>query len=210
MLTEFRDFVARGNVLDLAVAVIIGAAFATITSSMTEDLIMPVVGTLFGGLDFSSYFILLGPVPEGYAGSMSNYEALKAAGAPVLGYGQFLTVLLNFLILAFIGVKLVLEALHLYHWADWAPFGGEIFELYVDTGYQGLGFGKELFREAYKELKRDGRRSLLVWALAENEMACRFYNHLGGRQCGSSPERYGDTTLHRVAFLWEPVSRHAR
>lgn len=87
---------------------------------------------------------------------------------------------------------------------------GEIYELYLAPTYQGLGFGKELFREAYKELKRDGRRSLLVWALAENEMACRFYNHLGGRQCGSSPERYGDTTLHRVAFLWEPVSRHAR
>ena len=107
MLGEFRDFVARGNVLDLAVAVIIGAAFATITSSMTEDLIMPVVGTLFGGLDFSSHFILLGRVPEGYAGSMSNYEALKAAGAPVLGYGQFVTVVLNFLILAFIIFLLV-------------------------------------------------------------------------------------------------------
>ena len=107
MLAEFRQFVARGNVLDLAVAVIIGAAFATITTSLTDDVIMPVVGAIFGGLDFSSYFILLGPVPEGYAGSMSNYEALKAAGAPVLGYGQFLTVLLNFLILAFIIFLLV-------------------------------------------------------------------------------------------------------
>ena len=68
MFREFRDFIARGNVLDLAVAVIIGAAFATITTSLTEDMIMPVVGAIFGGLDFSSYFVLLGPVPDGYSG----------------------------------------------------------------------------------------------------------------------------------------------
>ena len=102
MLQEFRTFIARGNVLDLAIAVIIGAAFATITTSLTEDLIMPVVGAIFGGLDFSSYFLLLGPVPEGYRGSLANYAALKAAGALVLGWGQFATVVLNFLILAFI------------------------------------------------------------------------------------------------------------
>jgi len=107
MLREFREFIARGNVLDLAVAVIIGAAFATITTSLTEDMIMPVVGAIFGGLDFSSYFVLLGPVPQGYTGSLSNYAALKAAGAPVLGFGQFLTVVLNFLILAFIVFLLV-------------------------------------------------------------------------------------------------------
>src|SRR3546814_6202482 len=63
---------------------------------------MPVVGAIFGGLDFSSYFMLLGPVPEGYAGSLATYTALTEAGAPVLGYGQFVTVLINFLILAFI------------------------------------------------------------------------------------------------------------
>jgi large conductance mechanosensitive channel len=102
MLREFRDFVARGNVLDLAVAVIIGAAFATITTSLTEDIIMPLVGAIFGGLDFSSYFILLGPVPAGYDKPLTDYAALKAAGAPVLGWGQFVTVLINFLILAFI------------------------------------------------------------------------------------------------------------
>ena len=102
MLSEFRAFIAKGNVLDLAVAVIIGAAFATIATSLTEDIIMPVVGAIFGGLDFSSYFVLLGPVPEGYRGSMSDYAALKAAGAPVLGWGQFVTVVINFLILAFI------------------------------------------------------------------------------------------------------------
>jgi large conductance mechanosensitive channel len=107
VLKEFRDFIARGNVLDLAVAVIIGAAFATITTSLTEDMIMPVVGALFGGLDFSSYFVLLGPVPEGYHGSLTSYAALKAAGAPVLGYGQFITVVINFIILAFIIFLLV-------------------------------------------------------------------------------------------------------
>ena len=109
MLTEFKSFVSRGNVLDLAVAVIIGAAFATIVASLTDDVIMPVVGALFGGLDFSDYFILLGPVPEGYAGPMS-YAALKAAGVPMLGYGQFLTTLVNFLILAFIILQLVKAA----------------------------------------------------------------------------------------------------
>ncbi len=102
MFREFRTFIARGNVLDLAVAVIIGAALATITTSLTEDVIMPVIGTIFGGLDFSSYFVLLGPVPEGYSGSMTNYAALKAGGAPVLGWGQFVTVVINFLLLAFI------------------------------------------------------------------------------------------------------------
>ena len=102
MLNDFKAFIAKGNVLDLAVAVIIGAAFATITTSLTEDIIMPAVGTIFGEMDFSSYFILLGPVPEGYRGSLSDYAALKAAGAPVLGWGQFVTVLINFLILAFI------------------------------------------------------------------------------------------------------------
>ena len=102
MLQEFKAFIARGNVLDLAVAVIIGAAFATITSSLTEDVIMPVVGAIFGGLDFSSYFLLLGPVPEGYAGSVNDCAALRAAGAPVFGYGQFINVVINFQILAFI------------------------------------------------------------------------------------------------------------
>ncbi|MDQ8758294.1 large conductance mechanosensitive channel protein MscL [Sphingosinicella sp. LHD-64] len=121
MFKEFREFIARGNVLDLAVAVIIGAAFATITTSLTEDMIMPVVGAIFGGLDFSSYFILLGPVPQGYAGSLSNYAALKAAGAPVLGFGQFLTVVINFLILAFIIFLMVKMANKVIKKAEEAP-----------------------------------------------------------------------------------------
>lgn len=105
-MAGFREFIARGNVLDLAVAVIIGAAFATIVSSLTDDIIMPVVGAIFGGLDFSSYFVRLGPIPEGYAGPMT-YEALKAAGVPMIGYGQFVTTLVNFLILAFVIYQLV-------------------------------------------------------------------------------------------------------
>ena len=98
MLREFRDFIARGNVLDLAVAVIIGAAFATITTSLTADIIMPVVGWIFGGLDFSSKFIILGQVPATYHGSLTDYAALKEAGVAMLGWGQFLTVLIIFLI----------------------------------------------------------------------------------------------------------------
>lgn len=102
MLKEFRTFIARGNVLDLAVGVIIGAAFGTITKSLTDDIIMPVVGWIFGGFDFSSYFIRLGEIPANYTGSPSNYAALKAAGVPLFGFGQFITVVINFLILAFI------------------------------------------------------------------------------------------------------------
>ena len=107
MWKDFRAFVARGNVLDLAVGVIIGAAFATIAKSLTDDLIMPVVGWLFGGFDFSSYFVLLGPVPANYHGALTDYAALKAAGVAMIGFGQFLTVVLNFVILAFMVFLLV-------------------------------------------------------------------------------------------------------
>jgi large conductance mechanosensitive channel len=102
MLKEFRAFVMRGNVLDLAVAVIIGAAFGKIVTSLTDDVIMPVIGRIFGGLDFSSYFWRMGAVPATYAGSLSDYAALKKAGVPLLGYGAFATQLVNFLIVAFI------------------------------------------------------------------------------------------------------------
>jgi large conductance mechanosensitive channel len=102
MLKDFRTFIARGNVLDLAVGVIIGGAFATITKSLTDDIIMPVVGAIFGGFDFSSYFVKLGPVPATYKGSLDSYAQLKAAGVPLFGYGEFVTVVINFVILAFI------------------------------------------------------------------------------------------------------------
>jgi large conductance mechanosensitive channel len=126
MLKEFRAFIAKGNVLDLAVAVIIGAAFAKIATSLTEDVIMPVVGAIFGGLDFSSYFTLLGPVPAGYHGSMKDYAALKAAGAPVLGWGEFVTVIINFVILAFIIFLLVRSASKMMRRREDAPGPSEV------------------------------------------------------------------------------------
>ena len=126
MLKEFRDFIARGNVLDLAVAVIIGAAFATITASLTDDVIMPVVGALFGGLDFSSYFTLLGPIPDSYTGSTADYAALKKAGVPVLGWGQFITVVINFVILAFIIFLIIRSANNMIRKQDEAPGATEV------------------------------------------------------------------------------------
>lgn len=106
MLKEFRAFIARGNVLDLAVAVIIGAAFGRIVTSLTEDVLMPVIGRILGGLDFSSYFVVLGDVPAALQGS-TDYVALKKAGVPLLGYGAFLTQAVNFVIVAFIIFMLV-------------------------------------------------------------------------------------------------------
>lgn len=117
MFKEFKAFINRGNVLDLAVAVIIGAAFAKIVGSLTDDIIMPVIGKLFGGLDFSSYFVALGPVPAALAGS-TDYLALKKAGVPLLGYGAFLTQFVNFAILAFIIFLLVRAANKAFKRAD--------------------------------------------------------------------------------------------
>ena len=123
MLNEFKAFIAKGKVLDLDVAVIIGGAFGTIVSSLTEDVIMPVVGAIFGGLDFSALFIRLGSVPEGYAGSLTDYAALKEAGVPMLGYGAFITAAINFLILAFIIFLLVRTANKLIAKKEEAPAG---------------------------------------------------------------------------------------
>lgn len=99
MMKEFREFAIKGNVIDLAVGVIIGAAFGKIVDSVVSDLIMPVVGLVFGKLDFSNLFVVLGSVPEGTAMTL---DALKKAGVPVLAYGNFVTVAVNFFILAFI------------------------------------------------------------------------------------------------------------
>lgn len=106
MWKEFKEFAIKGNAVDLAVGVIIGAAFGKIVTSLTEDILMPVIGRIFGGLDFSSYFVVLGEVPAALAGS-TDYAALKKAGVPLLGYGQFVTVAVNFLIIAFIIFLLV-------------------------------------------------------------------------------------------------------
>jgi large conductance mechanosensitive channel len=132
MLSEFRDFIARGNVLDLAVAVIIGAAFATITASLTDDIIMPIVGAIFGGLDFANYFTVLGPVPDNYSGSLASYADLKKAGVAVLGWGQFITVLINFLMLAFVIFQLVRWANRMTRRGADAPAGPSEVELLTE------------------------------------------------------------------------------
>jgi large conductance mechanosensitive channel len=99
MMQEFREFAVKGNVIDLAVGVIIGGAFGKIVDSVVSDLIMPVVGLVFGKLDFSNLFLVLGTAPEGTAMTL---DALRKAGVPVFAYGNFLTVAVNFVILAFI------------------------------------------------------------------------------------------------------------
>jgi large conductance mechanosensitive channel len=129
-MAGFREFLARGNVLDLAVAVIIGAAFATIVTSLTGDIIMPAIGAIFGNMDFSSLFVRLGPIPPDYTGDPDNYAALKAAGVPMLGYGQFLTAIVNFLILAFVIYQLVKAAQRMRR-ADEADSAGPSEELIV-------------------------------------------------------------------------------
>jgi large conductance mechanosensitive channel len=101
VMKEFREFAIKGNVVDLAVGVIIGAAFGKLVDSLVKDLIMPVVSRVFGGLDFSNWFFLLGSPPPGYNGPMT-YDALTKAGVPLFAYGNFLTITINFLILAFI------------------------------------------------------------------------------------------------------------
>ena len=101
LMKDFRDFAVKGNVIDLAVAVIIGAAFGKIVDSLVKDVIMPVIGRVFGGRDFSNYYVMLASPPAGYNGPMT-YEALTKAGVPLLAYGNFVTQVLNFLILAFV------------------------------------------------------------------------------------------------------------
>lgn len=104
VLKEFREFAVRGNVIDLAVGVIVGAAFGKIVDSMVSDVIMPVVSLAFGKIDFSTYFLALGRIPEGTAMTL---DAVRKAGVPVLAYGAFITVALNFVILAFIVFMMV-------------------------------------------------------------------------------------------------------
>ncbi|MDP3519327.1 MAG: large conductance mechanosensitive channel protein MscL [Hydrogenophaga sp.] len=99
VMQEFKAFAVKGNVIDLAVGVIIGGAFGKIVDSLVTDIIMPLVGMVFGKLDFSNMFVALGTVPAGTAPTLA---AVKAAGVPVLAYGNFITIALNFLILAFI------------------------------------------------------------------------------------------------------------
>lgn len=118
MLKEFREFAVKGNVIDLAVGVIIGGAFGKIVDSVVADLIMPVVGLVFGKLDFSNLFVVLGSIPEGTARTLAD---LKKAGVPVFAYGNFITVAVNFLILAFIIFIMIKQVNRLKREAPAAP-----------------------------------------------------------------------------------------
>ena len=131
MLQDFKAFIAKGNVLDLAVAVIIGAAFGAIVTSLTGDIIMPIIGAIFGGADLSNHFILLS-VPTGYEGSLTDYAALKEAGAAMIGYGAFINAVVNFLILAFVIFLLVRWANRLTAKKEEAPAGPSEIDLLTE------------------------------------------------------------------------------
>lgn len=109
MFSEFKAFIARGNVLDLAVAVIIGAAFATIIASLTDDIIMPVIGAIFGSVDFGGLYCTLDTV-KCVVGTAADHAKLKGEGVPVLAWGKFVTAVINFLILAFVIFLIVRQA----------------------------------------------------------------------------------------------------
>ena len=111
MIREFQEFALKGNVMDLAVGVIIGGAFGKIVDSLVGDIIMPLISAIFGGhFDFSNLFIVLGKIPEGTA---TTYDALKKAGVPLFAYGNFITIIINFTILAFAIFQLVKFMNHL-------------------------------------------------------------------------------------------------
>jgi large conductance mechanosensitive channel len=116
--SEFKAFALKGNVMDLAVGVIIGAAFGKIVDSIVNDLIMPVVGRIFGGFDFSNYFIALKDVPPG---TVQTVDAVRKAGVPVFAYGNFITIAINFMILAFIIFMMVKQVNKLKKEAPPAP-----------------------------------------------------------------------------------------
>ncbi|WP_048438231.1 large conductance mechanosensitive channel protein MscL [Caenimonas sp. SL110] len=118
MMQEFKEFAVKGNVMDLAVGVIIGAAFGKIVDSLVGDIIMPIIGSIFGKLDFSSLFVVLGQVP---AGTAMTLDALKKAGVPVLAYGSFITVAVNFIILAFVIFMMVKQVNRLRRTEPVAP-----------------------------------------------------------------------------------------
>ncbi|MGC8807075.1 MAG: large conductance mechanosensitive channel protein MscL [Thiomonas sp.] len=118
LMQDFKAFAVKGNVVDLAVAVIIGGAFGKIVESLVNDIIMPIVGAIFGKLDFSNLFVVLGKVPDGTAQTL---DAMKKAGVPVLAYGSFITVSVNFIILAFIIFMMVRMISKLKHAEPPAP-----------------------------------------------------------------------------------------
>jgi large conductance mechanosensitive channel len=107
MLKEFMAFVNKGNALDLAVGVIIGAAFGKIVTALTDDIIMPIVSLFTGGMDFSGMFATLGKIPDGFKGDPGKLADLKAAKVATLAYGDLISVIINFVIMAFVVFMLV-------------------------------------------------------------------------------------------------------
>jgi large conductance mechanosensitive channel len=104
-MKEFRAFAVRGNVVDLAVGVIIGGAFGKIVDSLVNDIVMPLISTLLGGrIDFTNLFIVLGTAPDSIP---RNFDALKKAGVPIFAYGNFITISINFILLAFVIFQMV-------------------------------------------------------------------------------------------------------
>jgi large conductance mechanosensitive channel len=132
MLQEFKTFIARGNVMDLAVGVIIGAAFGKIVTSLTDDIIMPVISAITGGVDFTNKFVVLGKIPADYDGSPTDYAALKEAGAIMLGYGSFITAIINFLLMAFVIFLIVRQANKMMAPKEAAPAGPSEVELLTE------------------------------------------------------------------------------
>ena len=118
ILSEFKEFAVKGNVIDLAVGVIIGGAFGKIVDSLVADIIMPLVGLVFGKLDFSNLYVVLGTAPAGVANTLAD---LKKAGVPVLAYGNFITISVNFVILAFIIFMMVKQINRLKRSEEPAP-----------------------------------------------------------------------------------------
>lgn len=122
IMQEFKEFAVKGNVMDLAVGVIIGGAFGKITTSLVEDIIMPVISAIMGGkIDFSNMFFILGNVPEGTPADKMTYAGLKELGIPMLAYGNFITILINFIIMAFIVFMLVKAMNKMRKQAEEAP-----------------------------------------------------------------------------------------
>ena len=118
MLKEFKEFATKGNVMDLAVGVIIGAAFGKIVDSLVKDIVMPVIGAVIGNIDFSNMFVLLGSIPAGVANNLAD---LQKAGVPVLAYGNFITIVINFLLLAFVIFMMIKQVNRLRKPGEAAP-----------------------------------------------------------------------------------------
>lgn len=132
MVSEFRAFINRGNVIDLAVAVIIGAAFGAIVTALTEDVIMPLIGAITGGIDFSNYFVRLGPIPATFKGDPNSYAALKEAGVAMIGWGSLVTAVINFLIVGFVIFLLVRQVNRIARKPEEAPAGPTEIELLTE------------------------------------------------------------------------------